>query len=48
MLYNDAERKKAEQFVHRMVKLAVEMDGTVTVSFVFVFVLSELLPRPPG
>ncbi|OBT53906.1 hypothetical protein VE04_06205 [Pseudogymnoascus sp. 24MN13] len=30
LIYNDAERKKAEAFVHRMVKRAVEMEGTVT------------------
>lgn len=32
LLYNDAQRKKAEAVVHRMVKRAVEMEGTVTVS----------------
>ena len=31
LLYNDAQRKKAETVVHRMVKRAVEMEGTVTV-----------------
>ena len=30
MLYNDTQRKKAEEVVHRMVKRAVEMEGTVT------------------
>ena len=30
MLYNDSERKQAEEIVHRMVKRAVEMEGTVT------------------
>lgn len=30
MLYNDRERQKAEEVVHRMVKRAVEMEGTVT------------------
>jgi D-lactate dehydrogenase (cytochrome) len=30
MLYSDAERKAAEEVVHRMVKRAVEMEGTVT------------------
>lgn len=29
-LYGEKERKKAEDFVHRMVKRAVEMEGTVT------------------
>ncbi len=32
LIYNDAQRKKAETIVHRMVKRAVEMEGTVTVS----------------
>ncbi len=32
MLYRESERKIAEEFVHRMVKRAVEMEGTVTVS----------------
>lgn len=31
ILYNDAQRQKAETVVHRMVKRAVEMEGTVTV-----------------
>lgn len=31
VLYNDAERQIAEEVVHRMVKRAVEMEGTVTV-----------------
>lgn len=31
LIYNDAQRKKAETVVHRMVKRAVEMEGTVTV-----------------
>jgi len=30
MLYNDKQRKEAEEAVHRMVKRAVEMEGTVT------------------
>jgi len=33
LLYNDKERSLAEDCVHRMVKRAVEMEGTVTVSF---------------
>lgn len=38
LLYSDAERKLAEECVHRMVKRAVEMEGTVTVSFyLFIF-----------
>ena len=31
LMYNMEERKIAEEFVHRMVKRAVEMEGTVTV-----------------
>lgn len=30
ILFNDAEKKTAEGVVHRMVKRAVEMEGTVT------------------
>lgn len=30
LIYSDKERKKAEECVHRMVKRAVEMEGTVT------------------
>jgi D-lactate dehydrogenase (cytochrome) len=30
MLYNETERQKAEDIVHRMVVRAVDMDGTVT------------------
>jgi FAD/FMN-containing dehydrogenase len=30
LLFNDKERKVAEDVVHRMVKRAVEMEGTVT------------------
>jgi D-lactate dehydrogenase (cytochrome) len=30
LLYNDRERKQAEELVHRMVKRAVGMEGTVT------------------
>lgn len=32
LLYNDAQRKKAEAVVSRMVKRAVELEGTVSVS----------------
>ena len=32
LLYNNAQRERAEAVVHRMVKRAVEMEGTVTVS----------------
>jgi D-lactate dehydrogenase (cytochrome) len=30
MLYNDTQRTQAKALVHRMVKRAVEMEGTVT------------------
>jgi D-lactate dehydrogenase (cytochrome) len=30
LLYNDKERKQAEDLVHRMIKRAVSMEGTVT------------------
>ena len=30
ILYNDKQRKQAEEVVHRMVVRAVEMEGTVT------------------
>ena len=30
LLYNDTQRKQAEELVHRMVKRAVDMEGTVT------------------
>jgi D-lactate dehydrogenase (cytochrome) len=30
LLYNDKQRKQAEELVHRMVKRAVDMEGTVT------------------
>ncbi|MBE3111380.1 MAG: hypothetical protein IMZ46_12890 [Acidobacteria bacterium] len=33
LVYTDEQRKKAEELVHTMVKRAVEMEGTVTVSF---------------
>lgn len=35
VLYSEAERPIAEEVVHRMVKRAVEMEGTVTVSLLF-------------
>ncbi len=31
LVYSDVERKLAEDCVHRMVKRAVELEGTVTV-----------------
>ena len=30
LLYNDAEKKTAEDVVHRMIRRAIAMDGTVT------------------
>lgn len=30
LLYNDKQRKQAEDLVHRMIKRAVKMEGTVT------------------
>lgn len=33
LLSNDEQRHAAEELVHRMVKRAVELEGTVTVSF---------------
>lgn len=30
LLFNDSERKTAEDVVHRMIKRAIEMEGTVT------------------
>lgn len=30
VLYNDTQRQTAEEVIHRMVKRAVEMEGTVT------------------
>ncbi|KAH8150908.1 uncharacterized protein LAJ45_05090 [Morchella importuna] len=30
LLYNDRERRTAEDVVHRMIKRAIEMEGTVT------------------
>ncbi len=41
LLYSNEERELAEDIFHRMVKRAVEMEGTVTVSC---FLLGEYLP----
>ena len=30
LLYNDKQRKQAEDLVHRMIKRAIKMEGTVT------------------
>lgn len=40
LFYNEEERKLAEECVHRMVKRAIEMEGTVTVR------LLPFLPPP--
>ena len=39
LVYSDQQRKKAEELVHAMVKRAVEMEGTVTVSWRWLNVL---------
>ena len=48
MLYNDAQRKKAETVVHRMVKRAVEMEGTVTGEHGVGLVKRDYLPHELG
>ncbi len=44
-MYGDVERKLAEDCVHRMVKRAVEMEGTVTVGRFPVFTCFTLTDR---
>ncbi|KAL2139184.1 hypothetical protein VTI28DRAFT_5682 [Corynascus sepedonium] len=48
LLYNDAERKLAENCVHRMVKRAVEMEGTVTGEHGVGLVKRDYLPHELG
>ncbi|KAL2173505.1 uncharacterized protein P884DRAFT_303370 [Thermothelomyces heterothallicus CBS 202.75] len=48
LLYNDAERKLAEDCVHRMVKRAVEMEGTVTGEHGVGLVKRDYLPHELG
>ncbi|GAB1310021.1 D-lactate ferricytochrome c oxidoreductase [Madurella fahalii] len=48
LLYNDAERKLAEGCVHRMVKRAVEMEGTVTGEHGVGLVKRDYLPHELG
>jgi len=48
LLYNDAQRKKAEAVVHRMVKRAVEMEGTVTGEHGVGLVKRDYLPHELG
>ncbi|KXX75637.1 D-lactate dehydrogenase [cytochrome] 1, mitochondrial [Madurella mycetomatis] len=48
LLYNDAERRLAEGCVHRMVKRAVEMEGTVTGEHGVGLVKRDYLPHELG
>ncbi|KAJ4399563.1 D-lactate ferricytochrome c oxidoreductase [Neurospora sp. IMI 360204] len=48
LLYSDAERKLAEDCVHRMVKRAVEMEGTVTGEHGVGLVKRDYLPHELG
>ncbi|KAK3309514.1 uncharacterized protein B0T15DRAFT_4761 [Chaetomium strumarium] len=48
LLYNDTERKLAEDCVHRMVKRAVEMEGTVTGEHGVGLVKRDYLPHELG
>lgn len=48
LLYNDQERKLAEDCVHRMVKRAVEMEGTVTGEHGVGLVKRDYLPHELG
>jgi len=48
LLYNNAERKLAEDCVHRMVKRAVEMEGTVTGEHGVGLVKRDYLPHELG
>ncbi|RSL53672.1 hypothetical protein CEP54_010281 [Fusarium duplospermum] len=48
LLYNDAQRQKAETVVHRMVKKAVEMEGTVTGEHGVGLVKRDYLPHELG
>ncbi|KAK0664592.1 hypothetical protein QBC41DRAFT_328444 [Cercophora samala] len=48
LLYSDAERKLAEECVHRMVKRAVEMEGTVTGEHGVGLVKRDYLPHELG
>ncbi|CCC05971.1 hypothetical protein SMACR_00187 [Sordaria macrospora] len=48
LLYNDRERKLAEDCVHRMVKRAVEMEGTVTGEHGVGLVKRDYLPHELG
>lgn len=48
ILFNDKERKKAEAVVHRMVKRAVEMEGTVTGEHGVGLIKRDYLPHELG
>ncbi|KAH6900348.1 hypothetical protein B0T10DRAFT_393691 [Thelonectria olida] len=48
LLYNEAQRHKAETVVHRMVKKAVEMEGTVTGEHGVGLVKRDYLPHELG
>ncbi|KAL0935385.1 d-lactate dehydrogenase [Colletotrichum truncatum] len=48
LLYNDQERKRAEHFVHNMVKRAIEMEGTVTGEHGVGLVKRDYLPHELG
>ncbi|KAI9171675.1 D-lactate dehydrogenase [Paramyrothecium foliicola] len=48
LLYSDAQRQKAETVVHRMVKRAVEMEGTVTGEHGVGLVKRDYLPHELG
>ncbi|KAM0342081.1 hypothetical protein ACHAPU_009694 [Fusarium lateritium] len=48
LLYNDSQRKKAEAVVHRMVKKAVELEGTVTGEHGVGLVKRDYLPHELG
>lgn len=48
ILWNDAERQTAEGVVHRMVKRAVEMEGTVTGEHGVGLIKRDYLPHELG
>ncbi|KOS19144.1 D-lactate dehydrogenase [Escovopsis weberi] len=48
LVYNDAQRNKAETLVHRMVKRAIEMDGTISGEHGIGLVKRDYLPHEVG
>lgn len=48
MLYNDSQRKQAEELVHRMIKRAIAMEGTVTGEHGVGLVKRDYLPHELG